>query len=127
MGRVAEKRVSGWDSAISYLLGTQTSCLIRSKRIDPCGMPAMPGTWGSQRLCIIVVGVLGWPRHQNHDPRFILRIRSSAPAVVKTLCSYYRQNVLFFWLWGYWAGEVSAVLWQGYGAPSKKKTHRPAV
>lgn len=38
-----------------------------------------------------------------------------------TLRSYCRQDVLLFWLWGLWAGEVPALLWQGYGASQTMK------
>lgn len=38
-----------------------------------------------------------------------------------TLGSYCRQDVLLFWLWGLWVGEVPDVLWLGYGAGQTMK------
>lgn len=62
------------------------------------------------------LGVLGWP-----GPLFYPQGPLFCSIHCHRLCSYCRQDVLLFWLWGLWAGEVPAVLWQGYGASQTMK------
>lgn len=46
-GQGVRRTVPGWITAVTCLLGTWIGCLVRSKSIGPCGMPAMSAAWSS--------------------------------------------------------------------------------
>lgn len=102
---------------VSCPLGTQTSCQTRPlwDASYAWGLGLLEALYHHHRR----VGVA-----RTSEPRPLFYPQgspSSARPLPETLCSYYRQNVLFFWLWGEWAGEVPGVLWQGRGACQRIK------
>lgn len=46
-GQGVRRTVPGWITAVTCLLGTWIGCLVKSKSIGPCGMPAMSAAWSS--------------------------------------------------------------------------------